>query len=59
MGGIRNMYKSLIQKTNMKVTLGRQKAQTEKKHLNGSLGKWMEECVQFAVVNGMTYSQVQ
>jgi hypothetical protein len=36
MGEIGNMYKSLIQKTNMKVTLGRQKAQMEKKAL-----KWI------------------
>jgi hypothetical protein len=30
MGGIRNMYKISIQKTNVKATLGRQMAQMEK-----------------------------
>jgi len=32
MGGIRNMYKILIQKGNVKETLGRQMAQMEKQH---------------------------
>lgn len=53
------MYKILIQKGNVKETLGRQMAQMEKQHWNRSLGNWMEEYAQCAAVNAVTNFQIQ